>query len=620
MQRLLLILFITLALAPCAHAQLDPATKKPYHFEVVLQIGANRVFTPLFQEQLQRDVRNQLKLLFGDLARIDVVRQHALFRDIESKGLDAAIDGWDALSERSTHFVLLDYRAGAYQIQSRSHDGATAQASPSSLRAQTHDRAALASTIARLVETSFSPVGAVTAVSADGKDVTLKLQAGELGSLDRWVKAGHVFAVCRISDEGGKQRAARLEWTLLEATGPSANGVCACKFRKRYQEDDLTQSPGTLGYRAVRLPTVKEPVRLQLLDDDKLEPLNDVRIVVSANPESAAGAEKLRTDRDGMAMSKASFPHLAWVQVLTGDSVRAQFPVELLEGRTIIARVKLQADREGNTSFEVRRDAWLRRAYDNVRLSSERSRELAVLLNQSLKAALDSGRKSLPLVEAEIVYLDGEYAQLNRLVRDKKLDHDLREGAQQIDELREQAKELKKFVDRLDAVLKEPGSEEALGLLKLIERAQLLERDADYDKAIRLYDQVVQASPEQSAKIKAHADRLKADWSKVKDEEHVKFVYERWPTLDVAGLDKGLTEAAKALAACKASQDKLTPKKLLIGAVAHTVNVKKHLETLKRKDSEDNRNQLKILLKLDISNRLLRLHDEASAFVAGRKE
>ena len=48
-------------------AQLDPNTKKPYQIEVVLQIASNRVFTPLFQEQLQRDVQNQLKLSFGVL-------------------------------------------------------------------------------------------------------------------------------------------------------------------------------------------------------------------------------------------------------------------------------------------------------------------------------------------------------------------------------------------------------------------------------------------------------------------------------------------------------------------------------------------------------------------------
>ncbi len=611
-------LLLLVLMSSSVQAELDPGVKKPYHLEIVLQVGANRVFTPLFQEQLQRDVQNQLKLHFGNLARVEVTRVHPLLGDIEAKGLDAAIESWESLSERTTHFVLLDYRAGTYQIQTRFHDGLTGQAAPLRQHGQTHDRAGVAGAIASLIETSFCPVGAVTAVAPGGKDVTLKLQGGELGvPMDRWVQRGQVFAVSRIHDENGKQRAARLEWALLEVIDAAANGVCTCKYRHRYQEDTLSESPGTLGYRVLRLPTVKEAVKVQLLDDTTLQPLDGVRVVVS-RPDVVAGTEKLRTNRDGLAGTQAAFAHLAWVQVLSGDTVRAQFPVEVIPGRTVIARVKIQTDREALAPLEARRDAWLRRVYDNVRMSSERSRELSGQLNQSLKAAVDSGRKSLPLLEAEITYLDREHDQLHRLVKDKNLGYDLREGRQQIDDLRKQAADLKAFVERIEAVLKEPGNEESLGLHKLLERAKLLEREADFDKAIRLYEQVVQANPDQSAKIKTYLDRLKADW-KEKNDDHAlarKFIYETWPTLDVAGLGKRLEEAKKHLAACERAGDKLTPRKLLLVNVVHTVNLKKQLDTLKRRDTEDNRNQAKIVVQ--ISEGLLRLHDDAAAFVGKR--
>ena len=151
---------------------------------------------------------------------------------------------WDALSDRTTHFVLLDYLAGTYRIQTRGHDGVTGQAAPLTQRTQTSDRAAVANAIAHVIETSFSPVGTVTAV---GKDVTLNLRGGHLGvPMDRWVQRGHVFAVSRIMEASGKQRASRIDWALLEALDAPVNGVVRCRYRQRYQEDALKDGAGTL--------------------------------------------------------------------------------------------------------------------------------------------------------------------------------------------------------------------------------------------------------------------------------------------------------------------------------------------------------------------------------------
>ena len=612
-----LMLFALFAGSLPARAALDPEMKKPYQLQVVLQIGSNRVFTPLFQEQLQRDVRNHLQIRFGKLAHIEVTRSHPLLRDIETKSLDAALEAWDSISEHTTHFVLLDYSAGMYQIATRFHDGRTGQAGAVTQRIRTSDRAEVSTTITRLIEESFSPVGTVTAV---GKTITLKLQGGELGvPMDRWVQRGNVFAVSRIIEANGRPRGVRLEWALLEALDAPINGVCSCRYLHRYQEDRLQETPGTLGFRALQLPTVKGLVKVQLLDDTTLQPLDAVRVRVKSPDDSVKPVEAI-TNRDGIAITRESFAHLALVQVLSGETVRAQFPVELIAGRTIVARVKLQTDRESLVPLEARRDAWLGRVYDNVRMSSERTLELSGQLNQSLEAALESGRRSLPLLETEVKYLDREHEELGRLAKEKNLAYNLREGEQQIDELRKQMTELKAFVQRLDGVLKESaGSEKDLGLHKLLERARLLEAEAEYDRAIRLYEQVMQASPEQG-KIKAHLDQLKASWTP-KGEKHSQaraFIYEIWPTLDVASLQKNLPLATDALATCREAGDKLTLQKLLRVNVTHTVNLKKQLETLKRRDSEDNRNQAKIVAQ--ISESLLRLHNDAVTFLGKRKE
>jgi hypothetical protein len=611
-----------------AHAQLDPGAKTPYQMQVVLQVGANRVFTPLFQDQLERDVQNQLRLAFGDLAKIDVTRDHPLLGEIEAKGLDAALENWDALTDRATHFVQLDYVAGAYQIRTRYHDGKTGQAGAATRVKTTNDRAGVAAAIAGLIEASFSPIGTVTAVAANGKDVTLTLQGGELGvPMDRWVERGHVFAVSRIADAGGRPRAERIEWALLEVVNGPAKGVCGCRYHHRYQEDTLGKSSGTLGFRAQHLPTGVGAVKVQLLDgDDKqLKPLKDVRVRIG-HPGDKTKPEETYTDKSGLPVTKKAFTHFAIVEVVTGrkdargQPITPHLPVAVIEGRTAVARVSIKEDRESLAPLEVRREAWLGRAYDNVRLSSERARELSGLLNQSLESARDAGRKGLKVLEAEIEYLDQEAGELGKLIKEKKVQYDLREGQQQIDELRKKAKELNAFVDRIDGVLKNSAQDDkALGLHKLLERAKLFEAETEFDAAIRLYEQIVQANPEQTATIKAHLDKLKEQW-KVGDADHARareFIYQVWPTLDASGIGPRLDDARKALKTCENANDRLTPQKMLRANVAHTVQIKKQLETLKRRDSEDNRNQAKRLAQ--VSQDLLQLHRDATAIVEGKK-
>jgi hypothetical protein len=298
----------------------------------------------------------------------------------------------------------------------------------------------------------------------------------------------------------------------------------------------------------------------------------------------------------------------------------AQFPVALIEGRTMVARVKAQTDRESLVPLEARRDAWLRRVYDEVRMSSERALELSGELNQSLEVALESARRRLPLMAAELKYLIRERDEISQLAKAKNLSYDLRQGEQQIDELRLQAKDLQAIVQRLERVIKEAaGSEKALGLHKLLERAGLYEKEAEFAQAIRLYEQVVQASPDQT-KVKAHLHQLKEAWTE-KGEKHKKarkFIYETWPMLDFAELQKNMDAAKDALAACREAGDKLTPQRLLRANATHTANLQRQLDTLKRRDHEDDRNQAKALGQL--SEGLRRLHGEIAAFVGPRKD
>src|SRR5260370_27403067 len=127
-----------------ARGALDPETDKPYRLQVVLRIAENRLLTPVFRDLVERQLRESLQAALGDLASVEVVRQHLLLKEVEAKGLQAALDGYSVLSDTKIHFVLVDFVDGLYQIQARQHDGFTGLASPVR-RSSTADRQLVAS-------------------------------------------------------------------------------------------------------------------------------------------------------------------------------------------------------------------------------------------------------------------------------------------------------------------------------------------------------------------------------------------------------------------------------------------------------------------------------------------
>src|SRR5438105_228095 len=92
-----------------ARGALDPESNKPYHLQVVLRIAENRLLTPVFRDLVERELRQSLQAALADLARVEIVRDHPLLKEVEAKGLQVALDGYSALSDTKTHFVLIDF-------------------------------------------------------------------------------------------------------------------------------------------------------------------------------------------------------------------------------------------------------------------------------------------------------------------------------------------------------------------------------------------------------------------------------------------------------------------------------------------------------------------------------
>src|SRR5262245_10074192 len=111
----LLILASTLSpLCLCGetHAQLDPQKDSAYQLQVVVRIANHPPFTPAFKDQVRRELRAGLQDAFADLARVEILDAHPQLKEIDSKGLSAALDSWKEVSSRKTHFVLIDFKDG----------------------------------------------------------------------------------------------------------------------------------------------------------------------------------------------------------------------------------------------------------------------------------------------------------------------------------------------------------------------------------------------------------------------------------------------------------------------------------------------------------------------------
>ncbi|MCI0638070.1 MAG: hypothetical protein L0Y72_28030 [Gemmataceae bacterium] len=592
-------------LASPLHAQLDPDLDKPYRLQVVLGVAENRFLTPLFREELQQDLQESLQRSLGGLAKVEVVRAHPLLREVEAKGLTSALDALEQLTGLKTHFVLIGFDAGVYTLQARQFDGPTGLASPVVRRAHTTDRSVVARVAAQLVETDFGVVG--TVVEA-GKDIRLAIQGGKLAPLDRWVKKGDVFAISRLSAAGGKLRGRRVEWALLEALAEPRDGIVTCKLWRRYLEDDLAPAPGVTGYRALKLATISGPLRVRFLDAEQFLPLDGLPVHVF-HPQGAK--TELSTNRDGLATTRDSFPHFAVIDVRWGGAALVRLPVAIVDERTIVCRLKTQPEAETLATLEIRRDQWLRRSLDSLRLSSERLIALEYLLNKSFQAALESARSGQEFLAKELSQLEEERDGILKQAADKKLQgFDLGDGQALFNELAKKRKDLAAFVERIEAALADEKSEKSLGLTKLLERARLLEGEADFEQALALYGQFLKASPDQK-KIREHWEALAKAWV-IKDEAHAQartYFYQVWPRLEVDDLRKNLDKAQKFLSTCAAAQDRLTPLKIVQANVSHAAALKRRLDALRRQDTEDNRLQAKAIAQ--VADGLRRLHAEA---------
>jgi hypothetical protein len=586
---LLLFLSSLCPLCLCGESSAGSDISGPYRLQVVLRFGDHRAFTPVFKQQVEDGLRDNLRAAFGGLAEVEVVRTHPRLAEVE-KNLQA-LDSWNEVSNVKTHFVLIDYVDNTYyQVQARQYDGLTGQASPVIRRERTTERPFLARAISFLIDQDFGIIGEITNTSdKTHADVTLK-GAGLGKSLDRWVKVGDVFRVVEIAGRGSEKAYAVPDALLQVESQADKNGVIKCRLHARYK-NPLKPAPGSLGFRCIKLGTTKAPLRLRLMLKGARppKPLNAYPIHAHRQSFESPGAKEGASHSDGFTSLLGEFENVAFVVIYKPQSGKqeplARVPVPILDDRPVTIALSIQ--QEAATPLLMAQANWVERINEVYLTNKERFTELSEgakktqpdeLLRQALQFLTD--------LRADIDNLDKERQDLLEKQKDTpEIKLDLKEGDQGIARLKQDRDELDKFVQGQRDVIEQANDPKRQEFLNMVVQARALEEgENDYEQAIKLYEKAQEGLND--ANLAKKIEKLKKAWE-IKGPEHKEardFIYKEWPAAfnvnTLRQLKDRIDRARQMFEVCRKKEDPLTVKKLVATAIAHQEKLKAILKTL----------------------------------------
>jgi hypothetical protein len=614
----------TLLHAGGARAALDPEKTARYPLKVVLHIGDQRLFTPVFKDSVERELRDSLEAALSDLATVEVVREHPRLKEVLEIGLDKALDNWKDITEVKTHFILIDFVDGQYEVQTRQHDGFTGQASPVVRREHTPDRQFVARTATLLVGRDFGLVGTVIE-EASPQTLKVAFRGGGLGvPLDRWVQKDDVMIIVQVSGAPGALRATREPWAVLRVQDEPKDGVCTCQLFHRHKKK-LDTGPGILGYRCLKISTIKSPLRLRLVKAKAraITPESARQIQVRRLGFTGEDNSKIQgaTDADGYFTTekdkeKGEFDNLVFVTILSGNTPRAQIPIPLIDQRVVSVPVDLSAD--GDLQLTVRRDLWVQQVFESLVVLSAIFKDLEASANKpgEQDALLKKAQTSFQSVQETLTRFQ---QQREAMVQDAKGQPlDLAEGDQRLKELQAGHLKLKKYVEKLEQIATAKNDPKRKAIENQILQAEQLEGDAEVPRALEVYEQSLKLPGMDEATAKQIRDRivqLKEDWKakSVKHQTARNFIYDTWPTIEPLKLKARLKEARDAFEACREVGDLFGPQKLLRATLPHISKLKELLGSLNPDANPDDSNTAKQIT--DVSEGLVSLSKEVSDYL-----
>jgi hypothetical protein len=621
--RLLAGLLLTAGLWLPARAAADADLDRPYQLQIVLHVAEHRLLTDVFRERVARDLRDGMQAALGDLARVTVVKEHPRLKDVLERGLERGLDGWVERNGIKTHFVLIDYAAPQYEIQARQHDGLTGRVSPAVRRDTTRDRDFVARAAALLIEHDFGLVGTITTPPDANGGVQVKLNAGSLGSLTRWVRKGQIFEIIPPGS------ATALEWAFLRVEEPPTeekrDGMCGCRLWHRYRLGSIVNC------RCLKLGTTRAPLRIRFVQDryaqDRAQqarsPLSrtvgvDIRRTgfegekVTKLYKSTDAAGWINTAQEG---DKGVFEDIAFISVVNGIPAQPRIPVPIIDDRPIL--IPVQVDDDEGTLFAMDRVTWEQNVSDSLRLQDSLLHELKELAikPENRTQAIAKARAELQRTQDDLASLLAQRDELKAEAARKKIAFDPSRASARLKALEGGKEILKKYLTEQDAIDREESDPKRKALRDKIQQAKLLVEDLEIGKAIKVYKDVIVGGFDTPEIRKRLAD-LEAMWE-TKDNKHAEartFIYRIWPTLDAPGLKAKMPEAKDAFEQCKRVHDAIAARKMLNITELHASKLEAELKKLNPKINIDDEKPFKVIE--DASKGLVELATAINDFLA----
>jgi hypothetical protein len=475
-----------------------------------------------------------------------------------------------------------------------------------------------------LVGRDFGLVGTVVQ-EVNPQTLKVAFRGGGLSlPLDRWVQKDEVMIIVQVSGTAGALRAAREPWAVLRVQDEPKDGVCTCQLFHRHKKK-LDTGPGIVGYRCLKISTIKAPLRLRLVKAKAraLTPESGRQIHVRRHGFAGEDNSKIQgaTDADGYFSTekekeKGEYDNVAFVSILIGTTPKAQIPIPLVDQRVVSVPVDLSA--EGDLQITVRRDLWVQQVYENLVV-------LAALFRDLEASASKPGEQEATLKKAQAGFqsvkeaVDRFLQQREAMVQDAKGQAlDLAEGDQRLKELQAGQAKLQSFVAKLEQIANAKNDPKRREIEAKILQAEQLEGDAEVGKAIAMYEELLKKPmiDDSTAKqINERIGQLKETWKakSVKHQGARNFIYDVWPTVEPLKLKSRLKEARDAFETCREVGDLLGPQKLVKATVPHVSKLKELLGSLMPDSNDDDRNTAKQIG--EVSEGLIALIKDVSAYL-----
>ncbi len=550
--------FVSLAHSqPASDAAAPPGwLTSPYKLDIHLHIQDHPLFTPLFKDQMQRELIDALKRDLGKIADV-VAEGHNWMEHIVKQGW-SYLDGRQVpLDERKHHFVRVFYQDGQYEVQARQVDGVTGYVS-TLRKARTADRIWVSRIAALMVAQDFGITGRVTEVNGNSIRLQLKGVGVEPPPSVRVLgrEVFYVFSVRPGSD--GKPVGERVAETVLVVTG-SQTDACQTRLISFYKNPISLRDRNT-EYRAIKLGTQNLPLQIRIVDKKTGQPLSGHGVAVSSD-----GFERMTeigsTDSFGRVRSKEAFHNVVCVRITYGGRTRLIAPVALLDDQPVEKALAGTQEADDFDRFDSNYRKWQMSA---SRLGAALEGEF-VKINEAINAgntskAVENAKEQSPKLAEELDRLRKELESMrNEAQNIKGADREIKTGERYVTMIADTIKKLDEFIQE-QVNPTSAQTKYAQGRIK---------DDAfEIEAALKLYEEALEldeADKKISVEKRKHVDQLKKEWNAIKGDDHQAardFIFKQWEKVEMEDLDKFLPDAEKHLRACVRSGDRLGVEKL----------------------------------------------------------